>query len=77
VEAQLERNAAQAGTVTGLGSTVGEGDGLGEGLSIGLGLGLGVGVGEWDGFGASGPLGVQPATVSRNRRTTTPFLTGA
>ena len=78
---QLARIAAQDGTVTGLGWTVGLG--LGDGLSTGLGLGLGLGLGEGEGLeaeglwlGASGPLGVQPTAASRARRTTTPFLTG-
>jgi len=78
---QLARRAAQDGTVTGLGSTIGLGLGLGEGLSTGLG-GLGLGDGDasfvapglW--MGASGPFGVQPATARREKRTTTPFLTG-
>ena len=76
---QLDRRAAHEGTVTGLGWAVGDGDGLGDGLSIGLGLGLGLGlgVGECEAFGARGPFGVQPASASSKRRTTTPFLTGA
>jgi len=54
--------------------------GMGEGLSAGVGVGLGDGdarfeaLGLW--FGARGPFGVQPATATRERRTTTPFLTG-
>jgi hypothetical protein len=75
---QLACRAAHDGTVTGLGSGVGLG--LGEGLSAGLGVGLGDGDAscEADGLwlGASGPFGVQPETVRRERRTTTPFLTG-
>jgi len=75
---QLACRAAHDGTVTGLGSGVGLG--LGEGLSAGLGVGLGDGDAscEADGLwlGASGPFGVQPATARRERRTTTPFLTG-
>ena len=79
--AQLACRAAQEGTDTGLGCTVGEGDGLGEGVSAELGLALGDGEpvlvpAELE-PGASGPFGVQPATASRARRTTTPFLTGA
>jgi len=38
---QLPCRAAQAGTTTGLGWTLGDGEGLGVGLSIGLGVGLG------------------------------------
>jgi hypothetical protein len=77
--AQLAWRAAQAGTATGLGSMLGDGDGLG--LSAGLGLGLGLGLGDvWVGDGvedgARGPLGVQPASASRDARTITPFLTG-
>jgi len=66
--------------VTGLGCSVGLGMGMGEGLSAGVGVGLGDGdarfeaLGLW--FGARGPFGVQPATATRERRTTTPFLTG-
>src|SRR5260370_12252730 len=78
VPTQLPCRAAQAGTTTGLGSTVG--DGVGLGLASGLGVGLGVG----DGVvflacgvegGASGPFGVQPAIAATARRRTTPFLT--
>jgi len=54
---------------------------MGEGLSAGVGgLGLGDGdvrfdaVGLW--LGARGPFGVQPAAARRERRMTTPFLTG-
>src|SRR5437660_10076264 len=71
--------AAQAGTTTGLGSTVGEGDGEGEGVSAGVGLGLLEGVACFVAagleLGASGPFAVQPASDSRDKRTTTPFLT--
>ena len=59
-----------------------DGDGDGLGLSAGLGLGLGLGLGDacvGDGVdaGARGPLGVQPASASRDARTSTPFLTGS
>ncbi|HKB17931.1 MAG TPA: hypothetical protein VKF28_02775 [Candidatus Dormibacteraeota bacterium] len=42
---QLPCIAAQAGTTTGLGWTLGDGEGLGVGLSMGLGVGLGDGEG--------------------------------
>jgi len=68
--------------MTGLGCGLGVGDGLGLGLSAGLGLGLAEGVGVCSfaagvGGGESGPFGVQPAMAARDRRSTTPFLTGA
>ena len=77
---QVACSAAQDGTVTGLGAALGLGEGLGDGLSAGLGLGLGLGEvrleadGLW--LGASGPFAVQAAAAIRQRRTTTPFLTG-
>ncbi len=75
---QVACRAAHAGTVVRAGVEVGLG--LGDGLASGVGLGLGLGDGEAlaDGLwlGASGPLAVQPATASRDRRMTTPFLTG-
>jgi hypothetical protein len=78
---QLACRAAQAGTAIGLGSGLGEGEGLGLGLSAGLGLAVvGDGVVRLAaglGCGASGPLAVQPAMAAKQRRRTTPFLTGA
>jgi hypothetical protein len=77
---QLACSAAHAGTMTGLGCGLGVGDGLGLGLSAGLGLAEGVGACSFAagvGGGESGPFGVQPAMAARDRRRTTPFLTGA
>jgi len=70
--------AAQVGTVSGLGSALGEGDGLG------LSSGVGLAPADGDGLcragldcGTNGPFAVHAATVARHTRRTTPFLIGA
>jgi hypothetical protein len=74
--AQLAWTAAHDGTPAGVGSL----DALGDGLGLGVGLGLGEGEGDGCGVGVedatSGPFGVHAPTAARQRRRTTPFLTG-